>query len=266
MVNYPFLSLIIPTHKRSQLLRRALTSVKSQETDISIEIIVVSDVRDDSTDQVCHELLSDKDCYIRRNGVPGPSASRNLALSLAQGRYIMFLDDDDAWHPSLLKNLSDSSEVKQGLPVYFDCSVVTESRPAEGPVFLSEITLNLAGKLTEEVYVKNQVHMSCLAFPRELLSDLIFDSFMRAYEDWDFCLSVFDRQMPVYLPFVGSRVYEVHDQTTDRRGASPQATGHDAIFDYLYVYRRHSSPNKAVSEKRTLLMNQVGIPFFNEQV
>jgi len=266
MTNHPFLSLIVPTHKRAKLLHRALASVKAQATEVSVEIIVVSDTKDNSTDQVCHELLSNEDYYIRRNGLPGPSVSRNLGLSLAQGRYIMFLDDDDAWHPGLLKNLSDSLEVKQGLPVYFDCSVVTESRLTEGPVFLSEITLKQAGKLTEEAYVKNQIHMSCFAFPRELLSNLVFDPFMRAYEDWDFCLSVFERKMPVYLPFVGSRIYEVHDQTTDRRGASPQATGLDAVFDYLYVYRRHSSPNKAISAKRALLMNQVGMIFFNEQI
>lgn len=266
MVNRPLFTLIIPTHKRAKLLHRALASVKTQEDLGSLEVIVISDTKDALTDQVCHELLSDKDCYIRRGGSPGPSTSRNFGLSLAQGRYVMFLDDDDAWHPDLLKNLSESYEVKQGLPVYFNCSVVTESRPAEGSVFLSEITLEQAGRLTEEVYVKNQIHMSCFAFPRELLSNLTFDPFMRAYEDWDFCLSVFDRQIPVHLPFVGSRIYEVHDHTTDRHGNSPTATGSEAVLDYLYVYRRHSSPNKAISAKRALLLKQVGMTFFNEQI
>lgn len=255
----PYFTVIIPTHKRSLLLHRALTSIKAQNLPAPLEIIVISDAADSATDQVCHVLLSEEDKYIRRNGPAGPSESRNLGLSLAKGQHILFLDDDDAWHPGLLEHLYGHQELAQGNPVYFNCSVVTESRLPEGPQQISEHALDLSGKLNELVYVKNQVHMSCFAFPKNLLNGLQFDPFMRAYEDWDFCLSVFDRQMPVHTPFLGSRVFEVHDETTDRRGNNPNATGWHAILDYVYVYRRHPVINEELKSQRANLLQIAGM-------
>lgn len=260
MSRAPFFSVIVPTHKRAGLLRRALLSLKSQALPAGMEVIAVSDVIDPRTDAVCADVLTNADIYIRRNGPPGPSASRNLALSLAKGSYILFLDDDDAWHPDCLQHLYAHLGAHGSVPVYFNCSVVKERRLPEGTEQLSEVGLNLAGCLTDEVYVKNQVHMSCFAFPRSLLQGIEFDPFMRAYEDWEYLLSVFDRELPVHLPFLGSRVFEVNDDTTDRRGSSTQATDFNAVFDYLYVYRRHPAPRQELSRQRVELLRSFGIP------
>lgn len=255
----PYFSVIVPTHKRARLLSRALHSIKTQALPAPMEVIVVSDAVDPATDAVCAELLGDTDMYIRRNGPPGPSASRNLALSLARGRYVLFLDDDDAWHPNLLHNLHAQAAVREGFAVYFNCSVVKERRPPEGPETLSETGFEMAGMLTDQVYVKNQVHMSCFAFPRERIQGLEFDPFMRAYEDWDFLLAVFDREMPVHVPVMGSRIFEVNDDTTDRRGSSAQANDFNAAMDYLYVYRRHPAPRPELAQQRSALMATCGI-------
>lgn len=258
----PFFSVIVPTHLRAPLLRRALQSIKSQASSVTCEVLVISDAIDPATDAVCTELLTSTDMYIRRNGAAGPAASRNLALTLAQGRYVLFLDDDDAWHPAYLEQLHAEPAVRQGLPVYCNCTVVTERRPREGPEELSEASLDLADRLTKAVYIKNQVHMSCFAFPRELLTDITFDTSMRAYEDWDFLLSVFDRRRPLHVPIFGSRVHEVHDETTDRRGSNKQATDFNAVLDYLYVYRRHPAGSSDLKQRRSelLLAHGLSIP------
>jgi GalNAc5-diNAcBac-PP-undecaprenol beta-1,3-glucosyltransferase len=256
----PFFSVIVPTHKRAILLRRALQSIRSQAaTFADFEVIVVSDVIDASTDAVCAELLTGADVYMRRNGRAGPSESRNLALSLAKGHTVLFLDDDDAWHPGCLEQLHAQPSVRQRDPVYFNCSVVTERRLPEGPEPLSEVRLDLAGCLTEDVYVKNQVHMSCFAFPRDLLDGIEFDPFMRSYEDWDYLLSIVDRRMPIHVPLLGSRVYEVRDETTDRRGSSQKANDFNAVLDYLYVYRRHCAPREALTQRRAELLRSCGL-------
>jgi len=255
----PFFSVIVPTHKRAPLLRRALTSIKAQGPQNMCEVIVVSDATDVDTDHVCAELLGDNDAYLRRGGPPGPSQSRNLALSQARGTYVLFLDDDDAWHPHLLENLRAQAPVQQGNPVYFDCTTISERRPPGGPQQLAEMNLNLLGRLTDEVYVKNQVHMSCYAFPRQVLEGVSFDPFMRAYEDWDFLLSVFDRQMPEHVAILGSRVFEVPDETTDRRGSSPKANDFNAVLDYLYVYHRHPAPRPELRQMRARLLQTCGV-------
>ena len=260
----PFFSIIIPTHKRAVLLRRALTSIKGQNSPAPYEVIVVSDVSDPATDAVCNELLGNSDIVVRRNGAPGPSASRNLGLSLAKGRYVMFLDDDDAWHQGFLAQLYNSPQIVQGSPVYFNCTIVKERRLPEGPQFLSEKSLNLATTLTHEVYVKNQVHMSCFAFPRWLIQGIEFDGCMRAYEDWEYCLSVFDRAMPAHIDILGSQVFEVDDETTDRRGSSEGARGLNAVLDYLYVYRRHPAPSELIRVQRAELIAKFGLQVNSE--
>ena len=255
----PFFSVIIPTHKRSILLSRALESIRQQKNGLPFEVIVVSDIVDHETDLVCRELLSSRDVYIRRSGLPGPSESRNIGKKLAKGNYLLFLDDDDAWHPDFLSQLINNSYIQQGKLIYFNCTVVQESRLIDGPVTLSEVALDLSGRLTQDVYVKNQVHMSCFAWPRTLLDGINFDTHMRAYEDWDFQLAAYTRQWPQHIPILGSRIFEVSDETTDRRGQSQDAQNFNAVLDYLYVYRRWPAPSDALKRKRADLLEYAGL-------
>jgi GalNAc5-diNAcBac-PP-undecaprenol beta-1,3-glucosyltransferase len=220
---------------------------------------VVADEWNLADDEVCQSLLGPDDIKVKRNGPPGPAQSRNVGLELASGQYVMFLDDDDAWQPSLLARLAERSEIREGRFVYFDCEVVTESRTTPRPRLISKTKLDLSAQLNELVYVKNQVHMSCFAFPRQLIGHIRFDSHMRAYEDWDFLLSVFGREMPVHIPIQGSAIHEVSDDSSDRRGNSEDANNLHAVIDYLYVYRRHPAPSNAVRELRAELMQQVGV-------
>ena len=249
----PFLSIIVPTHKRAPLLRRTLQSIKDQSfTDL--QVIVVSDVADLPTMQVCHELLGPRDSFVRRAGVNGPSASRNLAMQLAQGEYVMFIDDDDAYQPGALARVHDWLSTHRADVVCFNCSVVNERRGDAEPVLLGETELNLAGRYGEDIFVKNSIHMSTIAFPRHRLAGLEFDPHMRAYEDWDFMLAAMKNASVTHAPINVTRVHEVHDDTTDRRGASTAAKDYNAVVDYLYVYRRHPAPNAAVQDKRRQLL------------
>jgi glycosyltransferase involved in cell wall biosynthesis len=258
-MNNPFISVIIPTHSRSSYLKRALDSINLQHHRDRIEIILISDQIDIATDTVAHDGLKPGDIYIRRNGDKGPASSRNIGLNLASGEYVMFLDDDDAWDPDFTKNLficnlNQSNEVR-----YMDCLIIKETRTNSGPIKLSENILITKNLLNLNVYVKNQVHMSCFIFNRNILKNLYFDNKLRAYEDWDFLLSVIDRKMPLHLPILCSHVYEVDDHTTDRRGSSSQATDFNAVLDYLKIYRDHVVNSDEIKISRQALLKSVGL-------
>jgi glycosyltransferase involved in cell wall biosynthesis len=236
-----------------------LTSIKGQEWSGHCETIVIADCTDSDTTAVCDELLGPGDIFVRRNGPPGPSQSRNLGLSLAKGQTILFLDDDDAWYPGLLRDLAGSPNLTQGKPIYFNCSVVKERRLPNETVNLGETAIDLAGMLTDEIYVKNRIPNSCFAFPMQTLNGVFFDGHLRAYEDWDFVLAVLDRAKVVHEPIYGVRIFQVDDETTDRRSSTTAATDFNAVMDYLHIYRRHPAPSSEIQAARSKLMETVGL-------
>jgi len=259
-------SVIIPTHNRPKLLERALLSIKSQMMSDQCEIIVVSDQTDSQTSLICDKYLESNDIFIRRNGLPGPAISRNIGLKMAKGQNILFLDDDDTWQPNLLINIKKSAYLKNGIPIYFNCSVVKESRLFESKSISNELFIDFSGALTLDVYVKNIVHMSCYAFPSFIIKNLTFDPILRAYEDWDFLLNVFNIIMPKHEGFIGSKIFEVDDETTDRRGSSKEATDFNAVMDYIYIYRKHPAPNNELKEKRANLLKIFGLNIMSEML
>ena len=253
----PYLTLIIPTHNRAELLTRALKSINIQKFREDIEVIVISDVEEYKTLIACHENLRSHDLYLRRSGLNGPSASRNLGLKLASGENVMFLDDDDSWHPDFFYNLK---RLNLNVRVnYFNCNVVKEKRLESGPVKIKDDFLDLSGMLDLNIFVKNQIHMSCFIFNKAVIEEFKFDCSMRAYEDWDFILNFHKEIFPVHIPIVCSNIFEVDDETTDRRGSSADALNFNAVIDYLYVYRRHQSPNEEIRSKRKALLDSVGL-------
>lgn len=258
MNEQPFLTVIVPTHRRAALLRRTLQSIRDQAFR-DVQVIVVSDVADLPTMAACDELLGPADTFVRRAGPPGPSESRNLALQLATGRYILFIDDDDAYQPGAFEQIHHWLTHHRADVVFFNCTVVNERRTADGAVLLGEAPLDLAGRYTDELFVKNSIHMSCIAFPRHRLTGLRFDPHMRAYEDWDFMLAAMKHATVSHVPIDTTRVHEVHDETTDRRGASTAARDFNAVVDYLYVYRRHPAPSDAVRARRRALLLSCGM-------
>jgi glycosyltransferase involved in cell wall biosynthesis len=256
-----FFSVIIPSHNRPLLLQRAIESIKSQQGGLRCEIIVVADVANPDTERVCQTLLGNDDIYIIREGKHGPAESRNIGLERASGRYILFLDDDDAWHPDLLAQLADRAEIREGKFVYFECSSVVESRAAQQPRFISETARNYANMLNERVYVQNRIPIPCFAFPRERIGKIRFDPYLKAYEDWDFILALLDNgEFPTYLPIRGIRIFSVKDDSTDRRGDHKDAKDLPGAIIYLYVYYRHPAPTVSLQQQREIMIKLLGIP------
>lgn len=102
-------SVIIPTYNVSNLVAQTIASVQ-QQTYQNFEIIVVDDCSKDDTMAVLQECAA-KDNRIkvfRQEVNAGAAEARNRGLSVAQGRYVAFLDSDDLWDKTKLeKQLND---------------------------------------------------------------------------------------------------------------------------------------------------------------
>ena len=95
----PTVSVIIPTFNRAHTLPRAIKSVLAQSYQ-NFELIVIDDGSTDETASVFQDYPYVQYFYQKNKGV---SAARNHGLKIAQGKYICFLDSDDAWHKNKLE-------------------------------------------------------------------------------------------------------------------------------------------------------------------
>jgi glycosyltransferase involved in cell wall biosynthesis len=98
----PLFTVVIPTFNRVALLQRAIDSVLRQSFG-DFELVVVDDGSTDATLAYLKELGSSVRTFQQQNA--GPGVARNLGVEHARGKYICFLDDDDAWFPWTLEQL-----------------------------------------------------------------------------------------------------------------------------------------------------------------
>lgn len=94
------------TYNRGYIIERALKSIQNQEFQ-EWECIIIDDRSTDNTEQIIKNYMESDSrfFYIKKSlSLPkGISASRNIGLKLAKGKYYLFVDDDDIIHPALLK-------------------------------------------------------------------------------------------------------------------------------------------------------------------
>lgn len=92
-------SVVIPTYNGERFVAETLRAVLAQ-THPAVEIVVVDDGSSDGTCRIVQatapgaRLLQQKNARV--------SAARNKGLEAARGEYVIFLDQDDIWHPEQL--------------------------------------------------------------------------------------------------------------------------------------------------------------------
>jgi len=127
----PLISVIMPVHNGAFTLDRAVRSVVAQEfTDW--EILAVDDGSTDDTWTILERwAAADNRIRIDRSEENrGMAAARNVAIELAHGKMIAFLDRDDEYNPDYLghvRRLSDQADV-----LVFGYDYVYEDGPSEG--------------------------------------------------------------------------------------------------------------------------------------
>lgn len=94
-------SVILPVYNEEKYIRKAVDSVLNQPFD-DFELIIVNDGSSDDTLDIIKGFEDERIKLINQTN-QGPGASRNNALEIATGEYIMFLDGDDWYCPDALK-------------------------------------------------------------------------------------------------------------------------------------------------------------------
>lgn len=120
----PFISVVVPTHRRPELLRRSLQALTSEDYPPNrLEVIVVENGAPGTCRAVVDEARARSHVDIRYLVVPhgGPAAARNAGWRAAQGDIIAFTDDDTIpsprWLAEGVASLLEGADVVSGRTV-----------------------------------------------------------------------------------------------------------------------------------------------------
>jgi len=97
----PLFSIVIACYNHEAFIKEAVESALRQQHP-SKEIIVVDDASTDGTAEVI-KSLGDSIIYRRHPVNRGAAVARNYGASIAKGKYLVFLDGDDAFMPWSLR-------------------------------------------------------------------------------------------------------------------------------------------------------------------
>lgn len=115
-------SVIMPVYNTAAYLREAVESILAQ-TDPDFELLLIDDGSTDGSLELLEEYARRcPRCRLLRQNHGYQGAARNLGLAQARGKYVYFMDSDDAADPELLA----------------DCFALCEEQELEGMIFDAE--------------------------------------------------------------------------------------------------------------------------------
>lgn len=252
----PYVSFIVPTYKRPELLLRCLTSIKTFMS-MDYEIIVVDDSQAGEGFGCAASIGA---TYIKKSikDRRGLAASRNIGLSFAKGEYVVFIDDDDFYVGDDLQVMmrnSDGSDLMCANYFHYSTGKLD-------PVNIHHFNV-------DEMLVCNRLPMGSFAIRRTAIRHG-FDEEMRSHEDWDFLLrNLFDWRVKYFDCFSIAI-----DKTENSHNSHQALTRKFKWMDFLSVYSRFPCPR--LSQQRAFMLKSMGIdlapemleaePFINQRV
>lgn len=112
----PEITIIIPMYNLEKYIAECLFSIQKQSFD-SFEIICIDDGSSDKTCEIVNEFMSfDKRIRLLKQNHKMAGVARNYGMSISRGKFYLFLDGDDFFEPSMLKEsyekiVSDNADI-----------------------------------------------------------------------------------------------------------------------------------------------------------
>lgn len=197
----PLVSVILPMYQVKDYLPEAIASLKAQ-TLRDWECLCLDDGSGNGMAELARELTQDDPRFIVK-AFPnaGVAATRNRGLDLARGRFVAFLDQDDAYHPTYLETLAEAIErtgADCAMCLYQSTPFGQEAPPsAKAQIIDDPCDWLLRTGITITVWTK--------LWRREALGDVRFDPTLYGSDDALFTYSAFARFRRVV--FLGTPLY-----------------------------------------------------------
>ncbi|HBF44595.1 MAG TPA: glycosyltransferase family 2 protein, partial [Clostridiales bacterium] len=121
-------SVIVPLYNAESTIKACIESVINQ-TYKDFELIIVDDGSTDKggafSDEYAKKFDNVKVFHVENGGA---GKARNIGVSLSKGEYLLYLDSDDEWESSLLKNLEEYSSdvITFGYKIDYGQKIITK--------------------------------------------------------------------------------------------------------------------------------------------
>ena len=184
----PLVSIIVRTCGRPDVLRETLVSLRHQ-TYKNIEVVVVEDGESVSQKMIETEFSDLNILYKATGKKVGRSKAGNMAMAMANGEYLNFLDDDDLFYADHVEVLV-ANIVKSGcLAAYatsYETPVIVHSK---SPYVYEVKDYRLVHRQEFDKVMlchHNYIPIQCIMFAKSLFNEYGgLDETVDALEDWD---------------------------------------------------------------------------------
>ena len=250
----PFISVVVTTHNRPNLLARALQSLLLQNF-LDFEIVLCSDESSEFTKQVANSLLRPQDSFISVPHIKGPAGTRNLGISVSSGKWVCFLDDDDTFDTEFLSKATNLL-VNANQLHYFNFNEIIESRDEQIIETISTIVKDISNSFSEQLFVGNFIPNNAIFVPNDVAKNNPFDIRLQSHEDWDWLISLmFKGYEFIHHPVWGPNV---HLHTGESRNFNLNSQ-YSKMLDFLSIYRKWPIDSDQLRELRSLQMEKYGL-------
>ena len=211
MIRPADVSVVIPTRDRAYCLGRALESVLDQTVPPG-EIVVVDDGSQDDTRTLMNGFPGIR--YLRQ-AAGGVSSARNRGIREARGRWLAFLDSDDAWRPEKLARQCDVLSARSDVLVCHTDEVWIRRGRRVNPMHKHA---KHGGRIFDKCLPRCVVSPSAAMIHRRVFDTVgTFDEDLPACEDYDLWLRICARFPVLYIEDRLITKYGGHNDQLSRR-------------------------------------------------
>lgn len=202
------LSVIIPAYNCQHTIEETITSVFSQQCQLTLEMIIVNDGSTDNTLEVIREMQRRyKDISVLNQHLPSgrPSKPRNLGLEKAQGKLVALMDADDVmpagYLAAAIELLDQGADLVGSLKFPFS-GAKPPDKASPGSIYSLRIPRYIE-------LAKNVFSASGLVVRADVIGDVRFQH--DVLEDWHFLIDLYKKDLQGRLllcPRIGYRQSE----------------------------------------------------------
>lgn len=220
-------SVIMPCYNMESYVADSIASVQRQ-TYPHWELLIVDDASTDGTVEIVKNLAEqdEKIRFVVKTQHSGIADTRNQCISMAQGRFLAFLDADDIWHPEKME-----TQLRTMLDNNVGFTYTTYDWIDEDGKTLNKF-INTIGNLDYKRYLRNTIiGCSTVMVDTAIVGQVTVPRF-RTSEDTATWLGILKKGHLAYAidePLVSYRI----------RRKSASSNKFKASFDLWTVYRQH---------------------------